>query len=520
MKIKDLIVSAACSLIVPISFAQTTIEWGVEQAKSGGLVNVLPLNPSNFYTVRWQGNNVFGAYYINKFDELKEEKAKRISNSVNNNIANFEDVILIEERPAVILSNVKDGKDHIYLQQYGYDLEPRGEAKLIASYDLMKGKTKDPIQVLQSKDKNYTAIVWMLIGKKKGFDLYGFKVLDSKMNVVQHGEYELPFESRNTIISNNYLTNNGEFFFTVTEYNMDLLHDRNSVSPFKNLYIYQVKDAELKRYRLPLKGRRVEAASITSDEKSNFTITGCYGEENVRGIAGVFMMNVDFENEEINVEGFHPFDRGFITENWTDKEIERLERRIENGNANEPTLLNYSMGEAQTLEDGSVVGAMEQYYIQRRANYTGMSYGTVNYVYYYNDIVTFRFDKDGNIMWIQKTPKIQVSTNDGGPYSSYAFYIDGKNVNLIFNDNKENYTDAGTYKKGGLYSTSFGKKNNVVAHVKLDLLTGSSSRDVLLTRKEIGTLVKPKLFTNDPVNKEMIVFTMFRSKEKFGVIKY
>lgn len=520
MKIKGLLIGLVYSLIASTIFAQTSIEWGEQQSKSGGLINVLPLNPSNFYTLRWQGTSVFGGYYISKFDELKEVKSKRIITSVNNNIANFEDVILIEERPAVVLSNVKDGRDNIYLQQYGYDLEPRGEAKLIASYDLIKGKTKDPIQVVQSKDKKFTAIIWMLIAKKRGHDLYGFKVLDSKMNVVQQGEYEIPFESRNCVVSNNHLTNNGEFFFTVTEYDMDLLRDRNSVSPFKGMYLYQVVDADLKRYKLPLKGRRVEAASITSDDESIFTITGCYGEDNIAGIAGVFVMTVDFKNEEIDLEGFQPFDRGFITQNWSDREVERLERRIENGNSNEPTLYNYTMREAQMLSDGSIVGAMEQYYVQRRTVYNGMSYTNINYIYYYNDIVTFRFDPQGNLTWIQKIPKIQTSTNDGGPYSSYAFYIDGQNVNLVFNDNKSNYSESGTYNKGSLNSTAFGKKNNVVAHVKVDLTTGLTTREVLLTRKEIGTLIKPKLFTNDPVNKEMIVFTVFRGKEKFGVIKY
>ncbi len=520
MRIKDLLFGGIFVLLAPLVIAQTQITWGKEYAKSGGLINVLPLNPSNFYTVRWQGTNLFGSYYLNKFDELNEVKAKKISTAVNNNLADFEDVILIEERPAVILSNVKDGKDNIFLQQYSYDLEPRGEAKLIASYDLVKGKTKDPIQIIQSKDKKFTAIIWLLVAKKKNNDIYGFKVFDTKLNIVQSGEYEIPFESRNSLITNHYLTNTGDFFFTLYEFDYDNYRNRSGVVPFRNLYLYQVRENELSKYKLPMNGRRPEAISISSDENSIFTITGCYGDENVSGISGVFYMKVDFINEELDGEGFTPFDRNFITQNWSDKEVERLERKIDNGSTGEPNLYNYSMRESHILPDGSIVGLMEQYFVQRRSYYDMRGYSTFNYIYHYNDIVAFKFTADGEIEWIQNVPKRQVSTNDGGPYSSYAFYIDGSSVNLIFNDSKENYSEAGQYIKDKLYVTSFAKKNNVVAHVKIDLYSGLTSRDLLTSRKEIGTLVQPKLFTLDEVNKEMIVFSVFKSKERFGVIKF
>jgi hypothetical protein len=46
MKIKGLLIGLVYSLIASTIFAQTSIEWGEQQSKSGGLISVLPLNPS------------------------------------------------------------------------------------------------------------------------------------------------------------------------------------------------------------------------------------------------------------------------------------------------------------------------------------------------------------------------------------------------------------------------------------------------------------------------------------------
>ena len=60
----------------------------------------------------------------------------------------------------------------------------------------------------------------------------------------------------------------------------------------------------------------------------------------------------------------------------------------------------------------------------------------------------------------------------------------------------------------------------MVTQVKIDLFSGLTSREILTGRKDMGSLIKPKLFKNDIVNREMIVFSVFKGKENFGIIKY
>ncbi len=497
------------------------LEWGELEGRSGYLVEMLPFHNKDFYTLRWKGGGILGGYYLSRFDDLKETKTKRISISVNNNIANFEKVLIVDDHPVVFLSNIKEGKENIYLQQYGYDLEPRGDAKLMAQYDLIKGMTKEPIKIIQSKDKKYFAILWLLVGKKKDKDVYGYAVYDDKFTQVDEGEYEVPYESRYSYITHHLLSNTGHYFFVVKEYtqNDDRRANQSDVM-YKAMHIFQVSnDDGLEQYTIPMQGKRVEALSVNTDDSTAFTITGVYGSNAFSGVNGVFYMQLDFKNKKVIREGFQEFYKDFITEDWSEKEIQRVEKRSVRGK-DEPALYNYQMREAQLLSDGSIVGIMEQNYVVVRTFSDARSMVTYNYTYYYNDIIVFKIGQLGSFDWVDKVRKSQVSTNDGGPYSSYASIVDGDKLRLIFNDNIENYTPTGQYIPNNVYTSRFNQKHNVVAMTEIDLANGMQNRYTLFSRKETKTIAFPKLFKVDLNSKEMLIYTGFKGKELYGILNF
>ena len=104
---------------------------------------------------------------------------------------------------------------------------------------------------------------------------------------------------------------------------------------------------------------------MTSDDNNVFTITGIYGDEDFTGVSGVFHQRVDLNTEEKLDEGFKEFSEEFITQGWSDREKKKAERRKDKGKG-DPQLYNYQMREATIMDDGSIVGTMEQYFIQRR----------------------------------------------------------------------------------------------------------------------------------------------------------
>jgi hypothetical protein len=503
-------------------FAQDlTIEWGEAKGSPGSLMEILPFHGKDFYTLRWQGGNAFGSYYLARFDDLKETKSKRISIAVNQNIADFEEALIVNDQPVTILTNIKNGKEQVFLQPYDYELKPKNNALLLAEYDLIRGMTKEPIKIIQSKDKKYFAVLWSLVAKRKEKDVYGYAVFNSKMKEIDRGEYEVPIISEFSQITDHILTNTGHYFFVLKEFEKN--ENRRYGQPdliYKAMHIYQVSnDDGLTKYTMPVEGKRIEALSINTDDQSVFTITGVYGSNEFGGVNGVFFMQLNYQSQQIIRQGFQEFQKDFITEDWSDRALRKLERRIEQGKT-EPAFYDYKMREAQILPDGSIIGLMEQNYVEVRTYSDMRSIVTYSYVYHYNDIVAFKIGENNSFEWIEKIKKSQSSMNDGGPYSSFASVIDNGQLKIIFNDHVNNYDKAGTYQIDQNNEVRFNLRQNVVALVSIDLASGLQTRKPMFSNKELNVLTAPKLFKIDYEEKKMLLFTTAKGKDRYGILTF
>jgi len=514
-----------CILLVVVHFSlfsqKDRIEWGKLETRSGQLIEILPFHSKDFYTLRWKGGNLLGGYHLSRFDDLIQRDSKKISISVNQNIANFEGALIIDDHPVIVLSNIRDGKESIFLQQYGYDLAPRGTPKIIAQYELLKGKSKTPIRIIQSKDKSHFAVLWLMVSKRKeNRDTYGYVVYDKKYNLIDNGEYEIPFESNYSQITNHLLSNTGHYFFVIKEFQPNTNRKNNQPDLiYKAMHIYQVSnDLGLERYTLPIDGKRIEAISVNTDNTQAYTIMGVYGSNEYRGINGVFYMQIDFKNQQIISQGFQDFSEGFITEE-TVLNTSRSSKRTDKGEQ-KPTLYDYRMRDAQVLSDGSIVGIMEQNYVMVKSFSDTRSVVTYSYTYFYNDIVVFKIGNSSNFDWIEKIPKSQVSINDGGHYSSFASIVDGDKIRLIFNDHVNNYNSSGEYIIGSVQSARFSIKHNVVVMTEIDISNGSQLRYTLFSPKDTKTIAYPKSFKIDHQTGEMLLYTAFKGKELYGVLQF
>ena len=509
-----------CVTLTYVNGQEVNLEWGETEPKSGYLVGMLPFHSKDFYSLRWKGGSILGGYYLSRHDDFKITNTDKVAKSVNNSIADFEQVAIVGDHPVVFLSDFHDNIEQLYLQQYGYDLKPKEQPDLLVEFALEKGQSREAYTIIQSKNKKFFAVFWLISAKKKDKDIYGYKVFNESLEVVNEGEFEMPFEAQYSEITTQLLTNSGEVFIAVKEF--EPTGDRKLFRPYlqyKALHIYQIMEGELENYTLELRGNRVEAISIDSDDDNQFLITGVYGKNQIEGVTGLFYLKLNYQNKAVIQEGFEEFKKDFIVEDWSDKELERAERREEKGKGS-PTLYDYKMRDVYLLEDGSIVGSLEQHYVMVRSYSDARGVTTTTYTYYYNDIIAFKIGATGNFDWLQKIKKMQVSTNDEGPYSSYASYCEGNALKFIFNDSRANYNEDGSYIPDYAYMARFTKRDNVVSISEVDLATGFYKRRSLFSRKEIGTLALPKMFETDHLSKEMLIYTTFRSKERYGLLKF
>jgi hypothetical protein len=495
------------------------VQWSTMEQGGIPLIEILPISGKNFFTLRQSRRNLV----VFKHTDFAVTAEGKISTKLKGNVALYEGVKLVGNQLVVFLSDRREGQDLFFMQKYKDDLKPSGEGILLASYELERGFNRGSFDIITSENQAYFAVIWNVPGKKSIQDKYGFKVFDSNLNEISEGDYRLPFAGDLSEINEHYLSNTGDYFISVTEYSAPTTRKffKNYMN-YKALHLFHITPDLTDQYTIDLKGRRVETMTMNSDNNRLFTISGVFGEEQQSGVAGLFYMRFDFDRNEMINEGFEKFDKNFITQDWSERQKEKAERNEDKGKG-EPQLYNYRMRQSEILKDGSIVGSMEQYYVVTNTYYDGRGNSRSSYSYYYNDIVAFKIGKEGGFDWLKKINKEQVSTNDGGPFSSYCRFVDGSEIVFIFNDNSENYDDNGEFlqvKNDDLRAADYSKKRNVVALVTLDIFSGEIERKTFFDRAEVETIAVPKMFNVDYSKNEVLLYGIYRRNERFGLLKF
>jgi len=516
----------AILFLVFVSAAQAqsySVDWGEMQRSNGRMVEIFPDSLGNFYALRWVGGGLMGSYKVSRHENMKQVARGSISMKVPGGIGSFEGVEIIGDRLVSFLSDKRGETRLFFMQEYTRDLERLNDPVQLASYEVDKFIDRGWFDVIKSNNEKYFAVIWEIPGKKDERDRYGFKVFDNNLFEVNSGEYKLPYSSELSTIHGHYLSNSGDYFLSISEFEEG---ERNSIfrdnREFVALHIYHLAQDGLQDFTLDVDDRRIVAMTLSTASTDSLTVTGLYGARDTRGVDGVFYQRIDLEKGRTITEGFQDFDEDFITEDWSQRDIDRLERLEERGRAEEPQLYNYRMREASIAPDGSIVGTMEQYFVQINNTPVGQAGDfSNNYHYYYNDIIAYKINPEGKFDWVSKINKIQFSTNDGGPYSSYeSFAADGK-LHFIFNDHINNYREDGSFIDDRLiYAANYSKRRNVVALASVDLKDGTVSRRPFFDRADIEALVMPKLFDVNYRSGEVLIYAIWGRKEKFGLLRF
>ena len=140
-------------------------------------------------------------------------------------------------------------------------------------------------------------------------------------------------------------------------------------------------------------------------------------------------------------------------------------------------------------EDGSAFFTAEQYYV-RTTSYFDQRTGVTNYTYYYhyNDIIVVKMDSESNILWTQRVPKKQVTTNDNGDFSGYAAIPYGGGLKILFNDNPKNLEDPNAIKPRAMNNPQ--RSRAVVLSIGSK---GDIQKKLLFDESEQETILQPKI---------------------------
>ncbi len=275
---------------------------------------------------------------------------------------------------------------------------------------------------------------------------------------------------------------------------------------------------EFTEYKVNLKDKFITDMQIAINDNKDIVCGGFYSDRGSFSIKGTYYLSVDNESGEIKDQNYKEFGIEFISQFMRGKTKAKKKQKAKKHKAKERELYNYYLDDIVLRADGGALLVAEQYYMRVHTYTTpgpnGSTTTRTTYTYYYNDIIVVNITPEGKIEWAKKIPKRQVTTNDGGFYSSYVMSLSEDKLYFVFNENIRNIKDV---KPGKLYNFSRGK-DGVVALVTMNS-SGDFKKEILFKTKESNIITRPKV-CKQLFNNELLIFGQRGKIQKFAKVTF
>jgi hypothetical protein len=519
--LRRLLISLFCAFCFMLQAQNLNWEWGALQRSKGALIGILPAENQQFSTIHASNQLGSSSYTLTQYEQLNSITSTKIKPVSPEGFGYYEQTIRLKNGHAVFIAD-RDGKEmKLFVKVLDAEFNVLEEAEIL-TYTDTRPNAQPAFKLIEAPNQAFFAAYYQIPGKRNGVDTYGYQLFDQDLKAMSSGEYNLPFDANLSSIEDYLLTDNGDLFIGVIEMSAVENQGIRVRKTFKNLHVYQINQAGIKDYTFDLQGKRISNFVMNAQYPFQLTLFGIYSNSNTNEKQdGFFNAQINLSTDSVMAVGFIPLSvEIMLSEHEIDEQM-RIQKRMER-RGQEPQLSRYEVRDIYTLKDGSYIGSIEKFYVYSNTTYnsqTGQRM-TTNY-YYYNDIVAFCIDAGGQLCWEQRIPKIQVSINDYGPFSSYASFMDSTSLNFIFNDSQANYDENGSFKKDlkEVATFSLSKNRNVGAWVRIDIQTGQLQRQVSHERATENILLIPKAFEFDIKNKGLYTYGILGPQEKFGYIR-
>lgn len=393
-----------------------------------------------------------------------------------------------------------------------------------------KKKRKGRYKVYLSKDRSKLLVNFFAYHKKQGKYIDKHILYNEDMEEVFSHEEEINKEESNDYLTFNYIIDNeGSIYFlasgkTLKVVSLDVNNDYEKWE--ENLTIEGAAPAS---YSKGLK--------FTLDENGDLIIAGFFlkykdlfkknGKKRKTGyyaLSGTCLFKIDHNTKEQVVSKVANFEQKFLDKFKSKRDIKK---------ELDPSSSTFTFTNIHTKDDGGIILVGEYYNYRitydRNGNITSERW-------HYGDLGVVNLSPEGDIIWAQRVPKNQqfhwatflgivygpfiprplVGPNPSNyiDYFSYSVSVSDKDVDIIFNDHKENVSVPASNDKA---RTSVLKKPNgaVATLYKLDINTGKRKKSSLNTS---GVPVKPLKFYQEHDGEDIILLGQKKSRYRYGTL--
>ena len=497
--------------------AQIDVTWGVpqKQSRKSPMVDMLGEDGSYVYTRRTE-YSLFGSHDLilerYKLSDLSLNYTKSIAMKGPNDIdLSFESIYFLEGNLILFASHYDREKDinTLYAEILDEHAATKKEWDEVARISATQKNNPGSFYTGMSVDSTQLLLVVNPPYDKYANETFTLQLLDKDLNTKWKKEIIPPYKDEFFALDNFIVTGNGDVYMIATvskDKSVMSRHERRSEPTyFHTVLLYERSTNDLKEYKVTLDPKFISDVKMTVNEKGDIICAGFYSNKSSNSIIGFFYLKIDKQSKEITNQGTKDFPMDFLSQFMSEKKASKGRE-----------LYDYILRHLVLRDDGGAVLVAEQYYEILEQSYDPNTHMTTyTYYFYYNDIIVVSINPSGEIAWAKKIPKYQISRNDGGYYSSFAFAVSGDKMYFMFNDNSRNIKSQNQEVQKYRYMSN--PKKSTAILVTMDS-NGNQDRQAMFENKDLKIILRPKLFLQ--INEHrMILYGERRSTYKLADVK-
>ncbi len=306
----------------------------------------------------------------------------------------------------------------------------------------LAGNEYDKLQLVVSGNQRLLAFV--VTEHDGNFQRMHFMLADSTFTVLKQKAPVIPYDEKSFTPEEYALSDNGDLHVLGVRSVKTETSGRKREEDFL-LYACPLAADTLHAFTVGAPGFDITSASMAFDNLNDrLLVTGFYADKASSAGAGVMLATLDMKDPQTLVFRSSPID------NQT-----QLKILGERNRSYDIGLINYPIRKIVLRSDGGAVIIAEAFFAN---DYSYYDYFTQSYTrsieYHFNNVVTVSINADGSIHWLNVVRKNQVSTDDGGNFSSFCPVLTESAFVLVYNADVSRDNEVTTAR-----ITASGKKN-------------------------------------------------------------
>lgn len=509
------------------------IKWGneIEASRRKTLSDIIAHDETGFYAIQTERKGLLGFSSDLSIDhyDYKANQTKSIDLKLEDGKKErvYENIIHMNGTLYLFTSYLdqKTKRNILYVQTINKTtLLPNSDIKKIVDIDYAgerKSNSGDFTFTL-SRDFSKLLVFYNLPFEKGAKDKFGFSVFDNTMNPIWSKNVTLPYNDELFDIERQKVDNQGNVYLLNTVYKEKRRKKRHGEPNYQYTILSYKQGVEAAdEFKVDLAGKFLTDMQFAITNNQDIVCAGFYSDQGTYSIKGSYFISIDGKTKEIKSQSFKEFSIDVLFENLTEKQQKKVAKRIEKGK--EVEMYEYDLDNLILRDDGGAMLVGEQYFVnvvtttQTVSNGTSTSTTTTTTYYYnYNDIIVVNINPTGQIEWVKKIPKRQVTANDGGFFSSYAMSVVKDKLFFLFNDNPKNLLEKTADSKK--YANFSGQKGSVVVLVEMDK-DGNYTKEALFKAVEAEVMIRPKVCEQTSKG-EMVIFGQRKKTQRFAKLTF